>query len=109
MPARKMRAAVLDEPERIALDEKPLRYVAFECRSRSARANESFAKVLGLLIVIFAVFALFAWAFQALAAGDLSRQTAEEVHAQLGEPADRSPSKSNEEMRASSDRDGTVQ
>ena len=84
MPGRIIKAKVLDESGHVLFDEEPLRYVALECRSRSTRANRGVAKACGLLVaVVFA--ALLAWAFQAHAAGDLSRQTPVDVHVQLGD------------------------
>jgi len=85
MPARTMKAEVFDEPGHVLFDEKPLRYVALACRSRSARTNRGVAKAWGLLIVVCVFAALLAWAFQVHAAGDLSRQTPLEVHVQLGD------------------------
>ena len=72
MAARMMVAGFI-EAGNIALDEKPLRFVALPYRSCSAQARDTLSRAFGLLIASVTV-ALFAWVFKAQAAGDLSRQ-----------------------------------
>lgn len=84
MLRRSTKAEMLDEPDSVMVDEMPVRCAAQECCTHSARPHRRIAQEFGLLIVC-AFAALLAWAVQAHAAGDLSRQTPVEVHVQLGD------------------------
>ena len=84
MAARVIEVSRFVEAGHIALDEKPLRFVALPYRSCSAPAIGRFPRVRSLLIAVLAL-ALFAWVFKAQAAGDLSRQVPLEVRVQLGD------------------------
>ena len=84
MAARVIGVPRFAEPGHIAFDEKPLRFVTLPYRSCSAPASGRFPIVRSLLIAVLTL-ALFAWAFKAQAAGDLSRQVPLEVRVQLGD------------------------
>ena len=85
MSERTMKFEVFGKPDHVLVDDKPLRYVTLAQRPPSVRTNRRAATALGLLVVISLFLTLLAWAINAKAAGDLSRQTPLDVHVQLGD------------------------
>ena len=81
---RTTKAEMHDESESIMFDHTPVHCEQLKGHTHSARPHPTIAQAVGLLVVC-ALVALLAWAVQAHAAGDLSRQTPVDVHVQLGD------------------------